>query len=132
MKRFSFTYLNQYKNHGQNAEQSIRFELTGDICKADNLPHTDGADCLNYQIKSARATVCKGSDLDAYLLMDAATAYIYGTNDGQAYIMSCTEYKAFCTEFGTLTMESAKNGGATKIRLKSESKAMLDWLEARA
>ena len=132
MKTFRFTYLNNYRNHGQNAEQSIRFTLTGEICKADNLPHDLGADCLNYQIKSARATVCKGEDLGAYLDRDASTAYIYATNDGTAYIMDRAEYTAFVEAFGTVTADSTKNGGQNKIRLGHESAKLLAWLAERA
>ena len=129
MKKFRFTYLNNYKNHGQDAEQSVRFTLTGEICKADNIAHHLSADCLNFQIKSARATVCKGTDLQAYLDMDASTAYIYATCDGTAYIMDRAEYTEFCKTFATVTADSRKNGGELKLRLKHESKAMLEWLE---
>ena len=62
MTTFKFNYLNNYHNHGQNAEQSVRFTLTGEA-KADNVRYDLGADCLNYQIKSARATICKGDNL---------------------------------------------------------------------
>lgn len=132
MTKFLFQYLNNYANHGQNAEQSIRKVLTGEIAKADNLAHDKGADCLGYQIKSARATVCKGTDIRAYLATDCATEYIYGTNDGIAYIMSRTEYIEFVEVFGTVTRESTRNGGAEKIRLKSESAALLAYLAERA
>ena len=131
MKKFQFVRLGNYANNGQDIEQSVRFELTGEIAKADNLAHHLGGDCLNFQIKSARASICKGTDLKAYLDMDAATAYIYGTQNGTAYIMSREEYEEFCGEFATPTTESAKNGGGAKLRLKSESKAMLEWLGAR-
>ena len=132
MTTFKFEYLNNYRNHGQNAEQSVRFTFTGEIAKADNLRYDLGADCLNYQIKSARATVCKGTDLKAYLDLDAATAYIYADNDGTAWVMDRAEYESFCTEFGSIQADSRKNGGNLKIRLKSESKAMQEWLRARA
>lgn len=132
MEKFNFEYLNNYRNHGQNAEQSIRFTLTGKISKADNLRYDLGSDCLNYQIKSARATVCKGDDLDAYLDKDASTAYIYGTENGKAYIMNRQEYTEFVQEFGTLTRDSTKNGGAVKIRLKYETDTLRKWLADRA
>lgn len=132
MTHFTFTYLNNYRNHGQDAEQSVRFALTGEISKADNLRYDLGADCLNYQIKSARATVCKGADLKSYLDRDASTAYIYATADGIAYVMTRAEYEEFVGQFGTLTRDSAKNGGAEKIRLKHETPAMLEWLARRA
>lgn len=121
-----------YKNNGQHAEQVARFTLTGEIAKADNKAHDLASDCLNYQIKSARATVCKGTDLKAYLDTDASTAYIYVTaNFENAYIMSRAEYEEFISEFGTVTRESTKNGGATKIRLGHETNKMLAWFAER-
>lgn len=119
-----------YANNGQHAEQVMRFTLTGEICKADNLPHNLGGDVLDIQIKSARATVCKGTDLKAYLDLDGAKRYAYVTSDfGTAYIMSRNEYEAFVNEFGTVARESAKNGGAEKIRLGHETAKMREWLE---
>lgn len=132
MTNFKFKYLDNYANHGQNAEQSVRFELTGEIAKADNLAHHLGGDCLNFQIKSARATVCKGLDLNAYLDLDAATTYIYADKNGTAWVMDRAEYTEFCNEFATVTTESSKNGGGVKLRLKSESSKMMAWLMARA
>ena len=132
MTKFFFEYLNNYTNHGQNAEQSIRKTLTGEIAKADNVAHDKGTDCLTYQIKSARATVCKGADIRAYLATDMATEYIYGTNDGVAYVMSRTEYIEFIEMFATVTRESSKNGGGEKLRLKSESRTLLAYLAERA
>lgn len=131
MTAFRFNYLNNYANHGQNAEQSIRFALTGAIERADNVAHNKGTDCLTYQIKSARASVCRGTSIEEYLADDKATEYIYGTKDGVAYVMSREEYIAFVKEFGTVTKESCKNGGAEKIRLKHETSTMLDYLKER-
>ena len=134
MKKFYLAtdFVREYANNGQHMEQWTRYTLTGERAKADNLAHDKGADCLCYQIKSARATVCKGRDLVAYLAEDKATAYIYATADGIAYEMDKAEYIAFVEVFGTLTRESAKNGGAEKIRLKAEGKALLAYLEERA
>ena len=125
-------FVRQYKNNGQHMEQWTRFTLTGESAKADNLAHDKGADCLGYQIKSARATVCKGTDIRAYLATDMATAYIYATADGVAYVMTRIEYIAFVEKFGAVTKESTANGGAEKIRLKSESSALLAYLAERA
>lgn len=131
MTMFRFNYLNNYTNHGQNAEQSIRYELTGAISKADNVAHDKGTDCLEYQIKSARATVCKGTNLVEYLNNDKASAYIYGTNNGYAFVMDRNEYIDFVNTFGTITKESNKNGGAEKIRLKHETSTMIIWFMDR-
>ena len=125
-------FVRQYANNGQHMEQWTRYTLTGKTERADNLEHNKGADCMGYQIKSARATVCKGTDLVAYLATDKASEYIYATADGIAYVMSRVEYIEFVKVFGTVTTESSKNGGATKIRLKSESTALLTYLAVRA
>ena len=124
-------FVSDYKG-GQEREQRVRYTLTGEKHKADNVPHNRGADCLHYQIKSARATVCKGLDLIEYIRQDAATEFIYATKTDIAYIMSRDEYTEFCLTFGTITRESQKNGGGEKIRLKSESQTLLEWLRIRA
>ena len=121
-----------YKNNGQHAEQVFRYTMCGVICKADNKPSTECGDYADIQIKSARATICKGKDIASHLATDKAERYAYVTSDCKtAYIMSKVEYLTFATLFATLTRESAKNGGAEKMRFKSESKAMLEWLQAR-
>lgn len=119
-----------YKNNGQHAEQVFRFTLTGKIEKADNKPFTMGGDCGIYQVKSARATICKGLDIAEYIAKDGAEKYAYVTADfSTAYIMTASEYLEFATLFGTVTRESSKNGGAVKIRFKTESKEMRDYLK---
>ena len=121
-----------YKNNGQHAEQTFRYTMSGVICKADNKPSTMGGDYADIQIKSARATICKGNDIERHLAEDKAERYAYVTADFKtAYIMSKVEYLTFATLFATLTRESQANGGAEKMRFKSESKAMLEWLQAR-
>lgn len=121
-----------YKNNGQHAEQLFRYYLTGKTVKADNLPADKGCDFGCYSIKSARASICKGRDIEKHLENDKATEFVYITLSEIAYIMSRQEYIEFVKTFGTVTRESDKNGGAEKIRLKHESKEMLEWLEERA
>lgn len=120
----------QYKNNGQHAEQVVRYTLTGEIRKADNVPFTVSGDVGDLQVKSARATVCKGTDINEHLKADKATSYGYVTADfGRMFVMSRSEYKAFVEQFGTVTTESHKNGGAKKIRLGHETIGLIDWLE---
>ena len=116
-----------YTNNGQHLEQVFRYNLTGKIEKADNIAHDKGTDLFHYSIKSARATVCKGTDLTAYLDTDKATEFVYITKTLIAYIMNRTEYTAFVETFGTITCESAKNGGHPKIRLGHETAKLLEW-----
>ena len=133
MKTITLARLDrEYKNNGQEAERIFRYTMTGEIAKADNLAHNLGTDCLSYQVKSARATVCRGRDLLAYLAEDKATEFAYVLADfSKAYIMSKEEYTEFVSLFGTVTRESAKNGGYEKIRLGHETDKMREWL-ARA
>lgn len=122
-----------YANNGQHAEQTARYTLTGKIEKADNKPFTAGGDCGDIQIKSARATICHGTDIDAHLALDGANRYGYVSADFSVmYLMSADEYRAFAGTFGTVSRESNKNGGAVKIRFKSEGREMREWLQARA
>jgi hypothetical protein len=118
-----------YANNGQHKEQVCRYYLSGKILKADNKK---GCDYENIQIKSARATVCKGTDLKSHIMQDVAVYYIYVTNNLVGYQMNKAEYLEFCEKFATLTRESSKNGGHEKMRLKSESKEMIEWLKAKA
>ena len=122
-----------YTNNGQHAEQIFRYTLTGQICKADNTPSWVSGDCNDIQVKSARATICKGTNIAAHIEADAAKAYAYVTADFiTAYIMTPVEWLTFTTTFGTVTRESQKNGGAEKTRLGKESKAMIEWLKQNA
>lgn len=121
-----------YANNGQHTEQAVRFTLTNEIAKADNVPFYVSGDCMGYQVKSARATVCKGAtlaDLDEHIRRDRATRYIYATKGETAYIMTACEYREFADKFGRITKESAKNGGAVKRRLGYETPEMLAYLE---
>ena len=121
-----------YKNNGQHAEQVMRFTLTGEIAKADNKPHTLCGDVLDIQIKSAKATVCKGYDIEAYLALDGANRYAYVLADfSKAYVMNKDEYIEFVKAFSCKSRESSQHGGAPKLQLLSESKRMLAWFAER-
>lgn len=122
-----------YKNNGQHAEQLVRYTLTGVAGKADNTAYDKGADVLDIQVKSSHASICKGSDLAEHMSKDKAERYAYVDKTfTSAYIMNPSEYVEFIKEFGYIDRESAKNGGATKIRLRVESTKMIEWLNARA
>ena len=124
-------FESNYKNNGQSKEQKFRFAMTGEIVKADNIPHDEGTDFGNYSIKTARATVCKGTNLVEYLATDKATSFIYITKTDIAYIMSKTEYIEFCETFARPDTDSKKNGGGVKMRLGKETAKMLEWLAER-
>jgi hypothetical protein len=122
-----------YKNNGQQAEITMRFTLTGEIGKADNKPHWMSGDVLDIQVKSQKATVCKGYDLKAYLDRDAARKYAYVSADfTTAYLMSREEWEEFCGQFTTKSRESARNGGGEKLQLLTESRRMKEYLNEKA
>jgi hypothetical protein len=115
-----------YKNNGQHAEQVVRYTLTHEIQKADNR---EGCDIDNIQIKSSRATVCKGTNTNEFIDKDCATYYYYVNKDFTiAYVMNKEQYKQFVELFGTVTKDSKKNGGQIKTRLKEENSKMVEWL----
>lgn len=117
-----------YKNNGQHLEQTFRYNLTGEIVKADNVKASEGCDLFNYSIKSARATICKGTNIDEHLAIDKATEFVYITKTLDAYIMSREEYKTFVQLFAKVGTDSSKNGGAKKLRLGHETASLLEWL----
>lgn len=119
----------QYKNNGQHAEQVVKYTFTNRLEKADNTPFWLDADFMDIQIKSARATVCNSTNIKEHLSRDKAVRYGYVIKDfSKMVIMNKQEYSNFILEFGSIERASQKNGGGLKIRLKSESKAMLEWL----
>lgn len=125
-------FLGNYKNFGQDAEQTVRFELTGEIRKADNIPFTVSADCLMYQIKAERATICKGStleDIKKHLELDKAEKYIYVSKNHKCYELDKTDFFTFVSLFFEVTTDSTKNGGSQKIRLNRRFTDINKWLE---
>lgn len=127
MEKFNIEKVSVYANNGQASEQDLRFAITGKLLKAD---HNEGNDLGDMQIKSARATICKGTDIEGFVKKDPASRYAYVTKDRKVYVMNKTEYITFARSFSTVTRESNKNGGAVKTRFRYETPTMLTWLEA--
>ena len=125
MKKVVLKAISNYQNHGQNLEQNFRYTMTGEIISADNK---QGADFGDIQIKSARATIGRGLDIDKIIDNESAKRFAYITKDNIAYIMTKEEYRAFVKRFYIVDCESKKNGGSQKIRLTKETKALLAYL----
>ena len=49
-------------NIGKQTEREVRYAMTGEWLNADNAK--GGADCKGWQIKTFRATVCYGTDIE--------------------------------------------------------------------
>lgn len=57
--------------------------------------------------------------------------FAYITKDYTVYEMDITEFKKFVYAFCGICKESQKNGGQKKIKARSETKKMLNWLAAQ-
>jgi len=82
-------------------------------------------------------SLCEGlTEFDAiwnlYETKAHSNEWCYVTADFTGYFMNREEFKSFVYSFCTTEKESAKNGGAVKIRCRKETAKMLRWLEERA
>ena len=121
-----------YKNNGgQRAEYVLNIELFGTARKADN--RKGGADVGVYQVKSFRATLCHGEDLQAILVeyKDAERFAFVDLEEAVWYDMSKAEFMEFARQFAELTKDSARNGGKTKYRLNRQGRQQREWLRDR-
>lgn len=125
-------YETLYKNDGQQAEVNLSFTLTDKPKRADN--RKGGADVLSYQVKTFRATLCQGEDVNAILeeYKDAERFAFVDNEKATWYDMSKEEFLAFAKLFARAERNSAKNGGTMKLRLNGQRTAQRAWLQARA
>lgn len=108
----------------------------------DNVAYDRGSDIetgdMNISVKSSGFTLMAGNLCEGlttydeiwnlYMERTHSNLWAYVTEDYQVYMMNREEFTAFCEAFCKTERESAKNGGAMKIRCKKESKKMLAWL----
>lgn len=132
--------VSEYSIFGQAAEQSLTFDLTGEM-----RPHRDGrfwagSDIpeFNMSVKSDHFTLAaklNGDNMaemiDDFFNRTSSTVFAYVTREMFVYMMNAVEFRAFIETFGVLERESEKNGGGLKVRCKHESKKMLAWLANR-
>lgn len=138
MDKMVLARVSTARKQADRKEDDFRFALTN-VCthKHDNVEFSQGADVLDYSIKTSHASLpstLKGETITEKLAdmykRDYANKYVYISNDNVAYIMNKCEFTAFVTEFGRLEKDSQKNGGNTKVRILRESSRMLAWLNA--
>lgn len=119
-----------YANRGQHLEQVVRFNYTGEVVKADNLPAIKSSDLYyngcGYQIKSPKATVAKGEDL---VVNNISNKFIFVTNECVGYVMNKKEYLEFLKNFA---YKSTTSTGKSCWRIYPQSKKMIKYLDARA
>lgn len=96
----------------------------------------------HISVKSSKFSLMSGSLCEGKTEFDAiwelystkahSNEWCYMTESYIAYFMNKEEFKQFVYEFCSITKESQKNGGYTKIQCRKETKKMIEWLEARA
>ena len=111
----------------------------------DNKTYMESSDLVvgdkRISIKSARFTLmsgafCKGLNTvseiwERYEATTHSNTAAYVTKDYEAFEMNMDDFKEFVLTFGSIQKESEKNGGGSKVRCKSESKALLRWLRSK-
>jgi len=134
------------KNNGDRREWAVCAYEGVQRVKHDSTAYDKDSDVnagnRHISIKASKFTLMSGSLCEGRTSFDAiwelyatkkhSNEWCYMTEDFTAYYMNLDEFKSFVYEFCGVEKESAKNGGAYKIRCKAESKKMLQWLEARA
>ena len=130
------------KNAGDAREWAVCRHYMVERTAHDSLAYDKGSDLdaggKHISIKSSAFTLmsgnlCKGRDTfdgiwNLYAERVHSDTFAYVTLDFTVYEMNLDEFKRFVYAFGYVERESAKNGGAMKIRLRKESGKMLRWL----
>lgn len=110
----------------------------------DHVPYHVGSDLdvneMHMSIKSEKfslmaGSLCKGCETfddiwNRYESNVHSNTFVYMTREGIAYTMNIAEFKQFVYATCGIERESQQNGGYKKIKMRSESKKVLAWLEA--
>lgn len=141
MRTLKITNLNISHNAGINAEQSLHYFLHGYTTAHDSRRFDEASDIDNISVKSAHFTLVQGGLLngselepmvDDYFSRVHSTEFAYVARDFTVYMMNAKEFREFLMAFCTVERDSYKNGGKLKVRARSESKKMMNWLNERA
>ena len=114
--------------------------------KHDSSAYDKNSDCvagdMRISVKSSNFTLmsgglCEGLEAfdDIWNLYERKTHsnfVAYVSKDFVMYLMTIAEFKKFVYTFCYVEHESAKNGGAAKIRCRKESGKMIKWLSDMA
>lgn len=119
-------------NKGQAKECALSIAWRGIPKMPDNVKGTQAPDLCGFQVKSARATLGKGTDLQGIIDRTACQGFVYITEEYDAYTMDKQEFSAFAHTFAIIDRDSHANGGAVKMRLPKETRALLCYLENNA
>lgn len=133
---FRIEEVSQYRNRGQKAQQDLSYHFFGELRKADNVPFDEGSDIPEYKmsVKSARFTLASNlngmtyeEQLEDFFNRCASTCFAYVTKANLVYVMDRATFKAFLDLFHTMDRDSRSHRPV--VRCKSESRAMLQWLD---
>lgn len=141
MRTLKITNLNISHNAGINAEQSLRYFLHGYTTAHDSRRFDEASDIDNISVKSAHFTLVQGGLLNGselepmvndYFSRVHSTEFAYVDRCFIVHMMNAEEFREFLMAFCTVERDSYKNGGKLKVRARSESKKMMNWLNERA
>ena len=136
--------INKAKTAGDVGEWSYAHHygitrLTHDHARFDEDSDVNIGD-KHVSIKTARFSLIAGSltkDCSSFdeiwMFYESrvhSNCFAYITKDFTVYEMNLQEFKTFVYQFCGLERESKSNGGYLKIKARSESKKMLNWLAA--
>lgn len=133
------------KNAGDAREWSVCNHFGQERTAHDAKAYDVASDCETadhgYSVKASAFTLMSGNlcegktDFEDIWNLFASRVhsdrFIYVTTAWVGYEMNLTEFCEFVHTFCFCERESAKNGGATKIRCRKESSKMIRWLEER-
>ena len=133
------------KNEGDAREWSVCAYMGVERSMHDSKAYDKDSDCtcgdMRISVKASAFTLMAGSlcegltDFDSiwnlYERKTHSNTFAYVTKDFVLYMMTLAEFKQFVYKFCKLEAESAKNGGALKIRCRKESGKMVAWLQSQ-
>ena len=142
MTHYTITNYGFHHKEGINKQQCLDQHLTGKHSKHDSVRWDRGSDIPEFHmsVKSAKFSLVAGGQLrgetmsemlDDFFARVASISFAYVTKDYKVYVMDAHEFREFLDTFGYFSYESQQNNGLRKIKAKSESKAMIEWLQAR-
>jgi hypothetical protein len=144
MRAYAIEKITENKNAGIAREWAICNFYGVNRTHHDNVRYDKGSDLdignMHMSIKASKFTLMAGSLCEGHEDFDGiwtvfethvhSNVFVYVTENYIAYEMNIHEFKRFVYAFATLTKESDRNGGYTKIQCRKESHKMLQWLEA--
>lgn len=146
MNAYTITHTSNSQNAGIAREHDLCAYMGIERTTHDSTDYRTSSDiCLGNRHISVKASgftlmsgnMCEGEESfdgiwNVYKRNTHSNEWAYVTEDYTVYEMNMAEFERFLRTFGRTERESEKNGGQMKIRLRKESKKMLNWLASCA